>query len=105
MAENWNYAELSKAAKLAGGPEKYIDMLEEASKAVGRTEMLPWVGVTTVSTSLLTLASVKIVSYFKSKKGKNENEIINAKEEIIKGIKEYDSSHETDEKGGQDDER
>lgn len=24
MAQNWDYAELSKAAKAAGGPEKYI---------------------------------------------------------------------------------
>ena len=27
MAQNWDYAELSKAAKVAGGPEKYVEML------------------------------------------------------------------------------
>lgn len=26
MAQNWDYAELSKAAKVAGGPEKYVEM-------------------------------------------------------------------------------
>jgi len=28
MAQNWDYGKLSKAAKAARGPEKYIDMLE-----------------------------------------------------------------------------
>ena len=28
MTQNWDYAELSKAAKAAGGPEKYVEMLE-----------------------------------------------------------------------------
>ena len=27
MTQNWDYAELSKAAKAAGGPEKYVEML------------------------------------------------------------------------------
>ena len=37
MAQNWDYAELSKAAKAAGGPEKYVEMLELASKEAGNT--------------------------------------------------------------------
>ena len=45
MAQNWDYAELSKAAKAAGGPEKYVEMLERASRDAGKMEMLPWVGV------------------------------------------------------------
>ena len=105
MAQKWNYAEMTKAAKLAGGPEKYVDMLEKAGKAAGKNEMLPWVGVAAVSASLLTLASIKIVSYFKPQKGKKEIEIINENEEIAKGRKLYDSSHKTNEKGGQDDEQ
>ena len=32
MAQNWDYAELLKAAKAAGGPEKYVEMLELVSK-------------------------------------------------------------------------
>lgn len=40
MAQNWDYAELSKAAKAAGGPEKYVDMLEQASKDAGKMVML-----------------------------------------------------------------
>ena len=38
MAQNWDYAELSKAAKAAGGPEKYVEMLELVSKEAGKME-------------------------------------------------------------------
>jgi hypothetical protein len=93
MAQNWDYAELSKAAKAAGGPEKYVDMLEQASKDAGKMEMLPWLGVAAVGASLLTAATIKVVDYFKSKKKKNEAEIEKAKEEIINGIKDYDDTH------------
>lgn len=93
MAQNWDYAELSKAAKAAGGPEKYVDMLEQESKDAGKMEMLPWLGVAAVGASLLTAATIKVVDYFKSKKKKNEAEIEKAKEEIINGIKDYDDTH------------
>lgn len=36
ITKNWDYAELSKAAKAAGGPEKYVVMLELASKKAGK---------------------------------------------------------------------
>ena len=103
MAQNWDYAELSKAAKAAGGPEKFVELLEKASKDAGKMEMAPWIGVAAIGTSLLTAATIKVVDYFKSKKKNNEAEIENAKEEIIKGIKEYDATH-TDEEGGNEDE-
>lgn len=103
MAQNWNYAELSKAAKAVGGPEKYVEMLELKSKAAGKTEMLPWIGTAAVGASLVTVAAVKVIDYFKSKKKKNEIEIAKAKEEIITGIKEYDAMH-PDEKSGTKDE-
>lgn len=102
MAQNWDYAELSKAAKSAGGPEKYVEMLELASKDAGKMEMLPWVGVAAVGASLLTAATIKVVDYFKSKKKTTRNEIELAKEEIIKGIKEYDAAH-AKEKGDDED--
>ena len=102
MAQNWDYAELSKAAKAAGGPEKYVEMLERASKEAGKMEMLPWVGVAAVGASLLTAGTIKIVDYFKSRKT-NNLEIEIAKEELIKGIKEYDAAH-PDEEGGNEDE-
>ena len=103
MAQNWDYAELSKDAKVAGGPEKYVEMLELASKEAGKMEMLPWLGVAAVGASLLTAATIKVVDYFKSRKKNNETEIEKAKAEIINGIKEYDAAH-PDEKGGSEDE-
>lgn len=36
MTQKWDYAELSKAAQIAGGPEKYVEMLESASKDAGK---------------------------------------------------------------------
>ena len=101
MAQNWDYAELSKAAKAAGGPEKYVEMLELTSKDAGKMEMLPWIGAAAVGASLVT--AIKVVDYFKAKKKKNEMEIAKAKEEIINGIKEYDAMH-PDEEGGTKDE-
>lgn len=95
MAQNWDYAELSKAAKAAGGPEKYVDMLEQVSRNAGKMEMLPWVGVAAAGASLLTVAAIKIVDYFKSKKRQNQEEIEKAKQEIIEGIKAYDAEHDT----------
>ena len=93
MAQNWNYAELSKVAKAVGGPEKYVELLEKASKYAGKMEMAPWMGVAVIGASLLTAATIKVVDYFKSKKKNNADEIEMAKEEIIKGIKEYDGTH------------
>ena len=103
MAQNWDYAELSKAAKAAGGPEKYVELLEKASKDAGKMEMAPWIGVAAIGTPLLLAATTKVIDYFKSKKKNNEVEIEKAKEEIIKGIKEYDAAH-LDEEGGSEDE-
>ena len=103
MAQNWDYAELSKAAKAAGGPEKYVEMLELKSKNAGKMEMLPWVGAAAVGTFLVTKTAIKVVDYFKAKKKKNEMEIVKVKEDIINGIKEYDAIH-PDEEGGAKDE-
>jgi len=36
----WNYAQLSKAAKAAGGPEKFVKALRAAGYAAGRKEQL-----------------------------------------------------------------
>lgn len=87
MSQNCDYAELSKAAKMAGDPEKYVEMLESASKDAGKMEMLPWIGVAAVGASLLTAATIKVVDYFKSKRVQNQEAIEIAKQEIVEGIK------------------
>lgn len=96
MAQMWDYAELSKAAKVAGGPEKYVEMLESASKDAGKMEMLPWIGVTAVGASLLTAATIKVVDCFKSKRAQNQEAIEIAKQEIVAGIKAYDAAQKID---------
>ena len=93
MGQKWDYAELSKAAKIAGGPEKYVEMLESASKDEGKMEMSPWIGVAAVGASLLTAATIKVVDYFKSKRAQNQEAIKIAKQEIVDGIKVYDAEH------------
>lgn len=95
MAQNWDYAELSKAAKAAGGPEKYVEMLEYASRNAGRRDMFPLVGAVAVGAPLLTVAAIKVVEYFKSKKQQDQKNLDVAKQEIIAGIKAYDSEHES----------
>lgn len=97
MAQNWDYVELSKAAKAAGGPEKYVEMLERTSRDAGKMDMLPWVGVAAIGASLLTAATIKVVDYFKSKKQQNQKELEAAKQEIIAGIKAYDAEHKENE--------
>lgn len=93
MANNWDYAELSKAAKEAGGPTKYIETLEQSSREAGKMEMLPWIGVAAVGASFLTAGAIKIVDYLKGKKARNQMAIEEAKHELIEGIKEYDTAH------------
>lgn len=99
MAQNWDYAELSKAAKAAGGPEKYVKLIELASKEAGKMEMLPWIGAVAVGTSLLTATTIKVVDNLKSKKKAVHYEIMLAKKEIIDGIKQYDVAHANEEGG------
>lgn len=84
----WDYAELSKEAKEAGGPEKLMELIKQE----GRSEMLPVVGVALCVGGLATLGISKLVKIFKRKKISPE-EVETAKAEIIQGIKDYDATH------------
>ena len=88
----WDYAELSKAAKEAGGPEKLLDLIEEGGKSIGRMEgqssMVPWIGV-----AALTAGVIKLRDHFKAKKAISQAAVDEAKAELIQGIKEYDANH------------
>lgn len=92
MARNWDYAELSKEVSMSGGPKKYIEKLETASRHSGRMEMLPWIGVTAVGVSFFTAATMKVIDYFKSKNSKNKKITKVAKQETVENIKEYDDA-------------
>ncbi len=90
----WNYAQLSQAAKLAGGPERYVEALIAGGKSLGRSQMVPWIVAAGVGMSLLTYGGVKIAERFKAKK---EVEIEAAKEQLLEGVRTYDAEHAADE--------
>lgn len=99
----WDYANLSKLAKENGGPEELVNKLVNS----GKLQMLPWVFVSFGCG----VAAAKLVQYFKKIKAKSAAELEDAKQEVIRGIKEYDATHvdeseiaRTNAAGGEDDE-
>lgn len=84
---SWNYAELSKLAKENGGPEEFVEILISS----GKKQMIPWLGVALAVGVASTLGIQKIVKYFSQKKAMSDE----AKQELIQGIKDYDSAKET----------
>lgn len=96
----WNYAELSKAAKEAGGPEKLMDLLIESGKDTGHKEMLPVVGIALGIGALGYAGISKLVKFFKKKKKISPEAVEAAKAELIKGIEEYDAAHPEGNEGG-----
>lgn len=89
----WDYAELSKAAKEVGGPEKLMDFLVESGKNTGHKEMLPLVGIT-VGIGALGYAGInKLVKFFKKREKISPEAVEAAKKELVQGIKEYGAKH------------
>lgn len=89
---SWNYAELSKAAKENGGPEKLVEMLIDS----GKKSMVPWLGVALAGGVGLTIGIQKIVQYLKEKSMQSKSAVEAAKAELIKGINDYDATHMTE---------
>ena len=87
---SWNYAELSKLAKKAGGPEKLVNILIDS----GKNKMKPWMIVAALGGSAFTLIVQKIIKYFRNKKKISDAEVEAAKKELIQGIKDYDAEQE-----------
>lgn len=90
----WDYAELSKAAKAAGGPEKLIEALVDAGKNAGKKEMLPFVGITLAVGAFTTIGIQKLIKIFSKEKTIPESEIDAIKAELIQGINDYNAAHE-----------
>ncbi len=85
----WNYAELSKAAKSAGGPEALVELLEKS----GKTKMVPPM----ILVGMICLGAgwgiSKVAEFLKNKKEISDQEVQKAKQEIIDGINAYDAAH------------
>ena len=117
MDKNWDYAELSKAAHAAGGPERYIAVIEEESRNAGHRDMAPWIGVALLGGIAIKTLSEKAWAYIKNKQAERNERIEQAKIELINEIRQHDKScpgtenlsqasditSESDDKGGDND--
>lgn len=90
----WDYAELSKMAKEAGGPYQLTQRLIEAGVQKGEHKMYPFVGGALLLGALGSYAGNKIVTYFKKKKQESEAELEETRKELIEGINKYDTKCE-----------
>ncbi|MCD8018728.1 MAG: hypothetical protein LUF92_03835 [Clostridiales bacterium] len=94
----WDYAELSKLTKANGGPEKLIDTLINNGIKTGRSQMLPVVGaVAGVAVAVGVVGKTtydKLKTHFADRK--NKEEMQDARDELIEGIKAYDAEHPDD---------
>lgn len=86
---SWNYAELSKAAKAAGGPEALTELLVQS----GRNQMTPWIAAFTLIGAGVGIGITKAVEFFKARKETSEQAVEAAKQELIQGINDYDEKH------------
>ena len=90
----WNYAKLSKLAKVYGGPEELVNILvkhgaQEGLKK-GRLQMIP----VAILAGILGFSVKPIYNYFKGKKARSIAECEAARAELIQGIKDYDAKHQ-----------
>ena len=86
---SWDYAELPKAAKAAGGPEALTELLIQS----GKHQMVPWVALSTVVGVGAGICVTKAVDFLRNRKKISEQDVELAKQEIIRGINEYDAMH------------
>lgn len=98
MSKDWNYAKLSKEAKLAGGPEKLItkirDYYLQEGITKGRKQMNPVIGVVLLGGIAVGVGGNKLYEYIKNKKKNDddiltEEEVIEAEEQLLKEIQEH----------------
>jgi hypothetical protein len=87
----WNYAELSKAAKEAGGPEAFVDALAKASREQGRLDMIAFAGGVGVVVGIC-----KLIKWFKTKQDEAQEMVDKAKTQLALEIEKYDLEHQND---------
>lgn len=92
----WNYAELSRAAKEAGGPEAFVDTLAEVSREQGRLEMTPWLGVAFAGGVGVVFGISKLIKWFKTKQDESQEKVDKAKTQLASEIEKYDLEHQND---------
>lgn len=86
----WSYAKLSKLAKALGGPEKCVQALIKSGMKKGRWQMLILLPI-----GVAIGVSIKpLVNYLQNKREISQLALEEAKQELIRGINEYDASQE-----------
>ncbi len=102
---SWDYADLSKRAKEAGGPEALTDTIYEAGRNAGRIEGA--VDVAGVVAALYGMYKLFKITAPKIKKGVERlrkhwgkeaitpDELEDAKQQLIQGIEDYDAVNST----------
>lgn len=96
----WDYANLSKEAKAAGGPYEYVEKIRNDGKEDGRIEAVICTGLILLCTKLAKkYGPIAVESLKKLWKGRVEQkrEVKIAETELIQGINKYDASHPDDE--------
>ena len=94
----WDYADLSKAAKNAGGPEALTDLLVQS----GRNQMVPWmIGIGGLGIGVGVVIT-KAKQFIKTRKELSQQVVEAAEQEVIQGIKQYDAEHENNQELKQD---
>ena len=83
----WNYAKLSKAAKICGGPEQLVETIFSAGKKTGMIKLLPLLPFLLAAG----MGVQKLIDYIKEKRRASREELEAAKQELIQGIKDYDA--------------
>ena len=86
---SWNYAELSKAAKKAGGPEALVMTLIK----FGRSQMIPKVIGTGIIGAGVGIGITKCVDCVRNYRKRLPKDAEIAKKELVEGINSYDAMH------------
>ena len=93
----WEYAEWSKKAKEAGGPNELAKKIEEGGRQKGRDEMKPVVIIASFISLISGAVAPKVYHYFKGKKAMAQIESEKAKEKLVQRLEEYDNAYQDDE--------
>lgn len=88
---NWDYAELSKKAKEAGGPGELLAIVENHGRKLGRQDAAPWIVVAFGAGCLITVAGCKVWEWARNRRVESETKASAAKEAFIQHVEEWDS--------------
>ena len=93
----WDYAELSRMAKEAGGPAAFIKMIKDAAKEAGVHLGRIQGSIFTIGLLALLAGIYKLLKIFFGKKETiPEQEVKEAEKNLINGINEYDKCHQAE---------